>query len=41
MAAIANGDADLITLDGGDVYQAGFEFGLVPIMNEQYAQASK
>ncbi|XP_071808080.1 melanotransferrin-like [Asterias amurensis] len=40
MAAIANGDADLITLDGGDVYPAGFEFGLVPIMNEQYAQTN-
>ncbi len=38
MAAIANDNADLVTLDGGDAYQAGFEFGLVPIMNEQYGQ---
>jgi len=36
MEKIKKGEADLITLDGGDVYKAGKEFGMVPVVGEDY-----
>ena len=36
MEKIAAGEADLITLDGGDVYHAGSAFNMQVIMGEQY-----
>nr|AKZ20816.1 melanotransferrin 3 [Holothuria glaberrima] len=41
MASIANGRADLITLDGGDVFTGGRLYGLRPIMEEIYADGKK
>ncbi|XP_030838586.1 melanotransferrin [Strongylocentrotus purpuratus] len=35
---VQDGQAHMITLDGGDVYLAGKEYGLVPIVQETYAQ---
>lgn len=37
MSAIANDVADLITLDGGDVYSGGQKYDVKPIMEEIYA----
>ncbi|XP_022090494.1 melanotransferrin-like [Acanthaster planci] len=37
MRLISTNQADLITLDGGDVYVAGKEFNMIPIMQEVYA----
>jgi len=37
MQKINTGDADLITLDAADVYQAGMDYGLVPIASEDYS----
>ncbi|KAJ7387757.1 antigen p97 [Desmophyllum pertusum] len=39
MEKIENGDADLITLDGGEVYLAGKKYGMVRVVNEQYVTA--
>ncbi|XP_021352485.1 melanotransferrin-like isoform X1 [Mizuhopecten yessoensis] len=36
MSMIANGDADLMNLDPGDVYTAGRKYGLKPIASEDY-----
>ena len=36
MRAIRHGEADITVLDAGDVYRAGFLFGLIPIMAEVY-----
>ena len=36
MRAIRHGEADIVVLDAGDVYRAGFLFGLIPIMAEVY-----
>ncbi|XP_067937048.1 transferrin 2-like [Watersipora subatra] len=36
MRKIQEGDADIIALDAGDVYEAGKYYGLVPIANENY-----
>lgn len=41
MSSIASGRADLITLDGGDVYTGGKLYGLMPIMEEIYADGKK
>nr|AKZ20817.1 melanotransferrin 4 [Holothuria glaberrima] len=41
MSSIASGRADLITLDGGDVYTGGKLYGLLPIMEEIYADGKK
>lgn len=37
---VQDGQAQMITLDGGDVYLAGKEYGLVPIVQETYAQGN-
>nr|AKZ20815.1 melanotransferrin 2 [Holothuria glaberrima] len=37
MKEIRDGRADLITLDGGDIYMAGKVFGMKPIMEETYS----
>lgn len=37
MSSIASGRADLMTLDGGDVFTGGKMYGLLPIMEEIYA----
>ena len=36
MEKIADGEAHLITLDGGDVYHAGSAFDMQVVMGEQY-----
>ena len=36
MRAIRHGEADVVVLDAGDVYRAGWLFGLIPIMAEVY-----
>lgn len=36
MELIARGEAHLVTLDGGDVFYAGSQFGMKPIMGEEY-----
>jgi len=36
MRAIRQGEADVVVLDAGDVYRAGFLYGLIPIMAEVY-----
>lgn len=36
MRAIRQGEADVVVLDAGDVYRAGFLFGLIPILGEVY-----
>jgi melanoma-associated antigen p97 len=36
MRAIRLGEADIVVLDAGDVYRAGYMFGLIPIMAEVY-----
>lgn len=36
MRAIRHGEADVVVLDAGDVYRAGYLFGLIPIMAEVY-----
>ena len=38
MEMIHDNEADLITLDGGDVYIAGRDYGMVPIMEEVYEE---
>ncbi|XP_020628634.1 melanotransferrin-like isoform X1 [Orbicella faveolata] len=35
---IKSGQADLVTLDGGDLYEAGKDDNLVPIVGEQYGE---
>ena len=37
MGKINSDRADLITLDGGDVYEAGMKYNMIPIMQEVYA----
>ncbi|XP_038057617.1 melanotransferrin-like [Patiria miniata] len=41
MELINTNQADLITLDGGDVYTAGMRFNMIPIMQEVYAGNDK
>jgi melanoma-associated antigen p97 len=36
MSQIRHGEADVTVLDAGDVYRAGWQFGLIPIMAEVY-----
>ncbi len=36
MELISEGRADLITLDGGDIYHAGALYGMKPVMGEKY-----
>ncbi|XP_078356190.1 ovotransferrin-like [Oculina patagonica] len=36
MKKIQNGDADLITLDGGEIYKAGKKYEMVPVVAEDY-----
>jgi hypothetical protein len=36
MGAIRRGEADVVVLDAGDVYRAGFLYGLVPVVAEVY-----
>merc|ERR1719367_4604 len=36
MKLIANNDADAVVLDAGDIYRAGFQYGLKPVMAEVY-----
>ena len=40
MEMIRDNAADLITLDGGDVYLAGRDFNMVPIMEEVYEEGN-
>nr|KAI8756219.1 melanotransferrin-like isoform X1 [Biomphalaria glabrata] len=40
MEMIWRGDADLISLDAGDVYIAGRRYGLIPIASEDYGDMS-
>ncbi|PIK48862.1 melanotransferrin [Apostichopus japonicus] len=40
LITIREGGADLITLDGGDVFRAGKVFGMKPIMKELYSGGS-
>nr|ADO66732.1 melanotransferrin [Apostichopus japonicus] len=40
LITIREGGADLITLDGGDVFRAGKVFGMKPIMKERYSGGS-
>ncbi len=37
MERITAGDADLITLDGGDIYRAGAVYGMKPVAGEEYS----
>ncbi|XP_072027550.1 melanotransferrin-like [Amphiura filiformis] len=41
MRLIQDNGADLITLDGGDVYVAGKDYNMVPIMEEVYEQGKR
>ncbi|KAJ8034044.1 Melanotransferrin [Holothuria leucospilota] len=41
MSSIASGRADLMTLDGGDVFTGGKKYDLLPIMEEVYAGERK
>lgn len=36
MAQIRKGESDVVVLDAGDVYKAGWQYGLIPIMAEVY-----
>lgn len=36
MRQIRHGEADVTVLDAGDVYRAGWQFGLIPVMAEVY-----
>merc|ERR1712241_372510 len=36
MRHIRSGDAHVVVLDAGDVYKAGYQYGLVPVMAEVY-----
>ncbi|KAJ7337163.1 antigen p97 (melanoma associated) [Desmophyllum pertusum] len=38
MTKIKDGQADLVTLGGGDIYKAGKNYSLVPIVSEQYGE---
>ena len=40
MSKIKANAADLITLDGGDVYTAGKDYDMVPIMEEVYEEGN-
>ncbi len=36
MNLIRHGEADVTVLDAGDIYRAGWQYGLIPIMAEIY-----